>query len=187
MTMRLRFAIGSMLCCLALNVPAEEPPFVLGGLHTDLTFEAAVAAVQKLGGECQPTRSRNDRAPAGVVCELVPCLGRVMAGVCEVWDDEAVVLSVAEQPIMRIGLEAAPGGEGLQRVVLGYEGSHALVQARLIDRFGPPSAGDVDGDSVNWSHSRRISWVRDGHRMGLLNSPKMIILVRDPAGGAEPP
>jgi hypothetical protein len=164
-------------------VPAcalAQSPYVISGLHTDLIFTEAVALAEKLGGDCQVSNSRTGVSDKSVQCEYVACGERNQAGACEKEQPATAELLIAAQPILRISLEAPEDSAPLTRIVMVYEGDTAVVAQNLIEEFGP---SDVDGtptDNKSWSNARRWSWTRGRYRMGLLDSPQLIILAVQP-------
>lgn len=156
-----------------------ESPYEISGLHTELAFSDAVTQAQKLGGICQITRDESQESGTSAQCEYVPCSTRNPTGGCTQQDAPAIGLTIAAQPILRIGMEAPGESAELTRIVFVYEGSRETVAEHLEHTFGPPNGEVARPDEKSWSHSQRLNWTQGIYRLGLLDSPKLIILGAD--------
>ncbi|MEZ5501647.1 MAG: hypothetical protein R3E50_02925 [Halioglobus sp.] len=162
-------------------------PYVISGLSTDLVFTEAVAQAEKLGGDCQLAASRNDDGGTSAQCEYRHCpQGGPSAG-CDQPHPDKPALTIAAQPILKIGLEA-PGEEAhLSRIVFLFEGDAAAVALDLRQKFGAPDRDGAAESAQSWSNSRRLSWKQGDYRLGLVDSPQLIIMAVDRAEAAAPP
>lgn len=176
-----------LTCCLLTTLlPSSAlamPPFSIEGLHLDLSSSAAIARATELGGVCAADPRRRASDEYRVHCEYLPCLERSAAGDCRKLDSSKPRLTIAGQMVVRIALEAASEDAPLQRIAILFEGDHAAMGDALIKDYGNPVAHGTQGEQ-SWTHARRVSWSQDGYRLGLLNSPHLIILAKDPV--AEP-
>ena len=174
----IRYWVAAALTAVATMALAKSP-YEISGLHTELTFSEAVAQAQKLGGSCQITRDESQQSGTSAQCEYVPCSLRNPTGGCAQQDTAATGLTIAAQPIVRIGLDAPGESAHLTRIVFVYEGSRDTVAEYLTLTFGPPSGEVARADEKSWSHSQRLAWTQGIYRVGLLDSPKLIILGAD--------
>ncbi|MCB1842533.1 MAG: hypothetical protein KDI09_06185 [Halioglobus sp.] len=174
-------------CCLLTTLLSSAalatPPFSIEGLHLDLSSTAAIDRATELGGVCAADPRRRAGDDYRVHCEYLPCLERSAAGDCRKPDRSKPRLNIAGQMVVRIALEAASEDAPLQRIAILFEGDHSAMADALVKDYGEPVAHGTQGEQ-SWTHARRISWSQAGYRLGLLNSPHLIILAKDPA--AEP-
>lgn len=177
--MRLIWNLSAVLLSAAAAVAQAQPPYAIHGLHTDLVFTEALAQAEKLGGKCQVSLSRSQEGGTNAECEFASCNARDTAGECEPESGELAGLTIAEQPIMRLGLDAPGESAQLTRVVFLYEGSQKVVAAYLEKVFGAPNGEAHRPDEQSWSHSRRLVWTQGIYRVGLLDNPKLLILGAD--------
>lgn len=172
-----RNVAGAALAVYAANAVAQSP-YEIHGLHTELVFTEAMAKAEKLGGHCQIT-PQTPNGEKTALCEFLPCSARTKDGACEQQGAKSAGLTIASQPILRISLEAPRKSARLTRINILFEGNHDAVSASLKQEFGPPDSDDTPADGQSWSHAQRLNWTRGHYRMGLLNSPKLIILGAD--------
>lgn len=169
---------NSLLLLLALASPLaqSQSPYAIHGLRTGgEVFDEALALAQRLGGQCE----RGSESGVSAQCDFRPCARRAPAGDCREWDEGAPSpLAIAGQPVLRIGIEAAAPDAPLSRVVILYDGDPAAVAAELSRQFGPSDKGDAPG-SPSWTHSGRLAWSAGPHRMGLLDTPRLLILATE--------
>lgn len=160
-----------------------QAPFEVLGLHSDQTLAQARAAAESLGGQCAALRNAGTRhVNVHLACEYIPCGERPdAAGRCDRSDTASSTLQLAGQPVIRIGLEAPDESARVTRITILFDGDRTPVADDLATRFGPPDADASDDPS--WTHSQRTRWTRGGYRLGLLDSPHLVILVADPAEG----
>lgn len=168
-----------------------QPPYAISGLHTDLILTQAVAQAKKLGGDCQDITSHLNQEPQSVQCDYSACVASNSTGLCEAEGFSRRPM-IASQAISRIVLEAPGESARLTRIVMAYEGDTEAVAAGLVDEFGPTDAGGGPTGKTTWSNARRWNWTQGRYRMGLLDSPQLIILATDqlqvsPAGDTQPP
>lgn len=162
---------------------AAQPPFVINGLHSELSLEEAVAQAEKLGGKCQVTASRPNEEGRNVQCEYRHCGGTAPAAApadkCDAKDPTTTGLTFAQLPIVSIILQAPADRARPTRIFMVYSGSTDAIAAGLIEAFGPTEADGAPSDTQSWSHARRWSWRAGQYRMGLLNAPPWITLSTD--------
>jgi hypothetical protein len=182
-----------MLAVLAFfsSLSCARAPFDVSELQVDLPFAEALEIAEALGGDCKVEPGRLKEGGVIAKCEYLVCVVGTQAGVCEEREQEADGLAVAAQPVLRISLEAPNRNARLVRIVILLEGALEPVAEHLVQRFGPPDQSGTPSDEQSWSHSRRLSWTQGMYRMGLLNSPRLIILAVDRShpdtGGATAP
>ena len=164
-----------------------QSPYKISGLHTELVFTEAVAMAEKLGGTCRGITPLTTVGGKSAQCDYLPCIEQSAAGVCNKWDMNDPGLTIGAQPIMRIGLEAPADDALVTRIVILYEGSPAAVAETLKREFGQPASDGTTNKEKSWSHSRRLSWNQGEYRMGLLDTPKMVILAANRAPPARDP
>jgi hypothetical protein len=162
-------------------IALAQSPYEIHGLHTDLVFTEAVAQAEKLGGNCQITASGTQDGGTSARCEYLPCIERNQAGTCEQQNPRSPGLTIAAQPVLQISLEAPTDSARLTRILLVFEGSDRAVADSLKQAFGPPDGAGTSSEETSWSHSHRLNWTQGHYRMGLLDSPKLIILATDQA------
>lgn len=165
--------VAAMLFLASAGVLAQSP-YVINGLHTGLTLREAVAQAEKLGGVCQFSAARSNETDKSVQCEYKHCL--VSSG-CE--DAISTGPTFASCPIFSIGLSGPGDAAPLTQIVMVYKGETAAVAAGLIDAFGPTEANGAPTDEKTWTTARRWSWAQGRYRMGLMDSPQLIILTTD--------
>jgi hypothetical protein len=176
----IRKMTGAALAAIAAMALAQSP-YEINGLHTELVFTEAVAQAEKLGGTCQVAAPGTQEGGTSAQCEFSPCSARNQNGACEPQEAQATGISIAAQPILRISLEAPENSARLTRIVFVYEGSRDTVAESLKLAFGQPSGDATPADAKSWSHSQRLNWTQGIYRMGLLDSPKLLILAADRA------
>jgi len=169
---------GAALAVLAASALALSP-YEIHGLHTELIFTEAVAQAEKLGGKCQISTASTQAGGKSALCEYPPCSARDKDGACEQQGARTTGLTIASQPILRISLEAPADSARLTLIAILFDGSLDAVSADLQQKFGPPDSDETPADQQNWSHARRLNWTQGHYRMGLLNSPQLIILGAD--------
>jgi hypothetical protein len=156
-------------------------PFDISELQVDLPFAQALEKAKALGGDCTVEPGRLQDGGVIAKCEYLVCVVGTQAGVCEERTQEAAAdgFAVAGQPVLRVSLEAPDESARLVRIVLLLEGLLEPVAEHLVERFGPPDQSGTPSDEQSWSHSRRLGWTQENYRMGLLNTPRLIILAVD--------
>ncbi len=174
----IRTMTGAALTVVA-TITLAQSPYEINGLHTELVFTAAVAQAQKLGGNCQITPPATPDGGSSAQCEFAPCGARSKDGACEPQDAKTAGLTIAAQPIVHISLEAPDDAAQLTRIVFLFEGRHDAVAGGLTQTFGAPNGEITPTDQKSWSHSRRLSWTQGRYRVGLVDSPKLILLTTD--------
>lgn len=170
--------LGLMLW-FASPLTLADPPFSIQGLHLDLSTAAAKARAVELGGVCAADPRARASDNFRMHCEFLPCLEKTAAGKCRTPDRSQPSLTIAGQIVVRIGLEAQEADAPLERIAILFEGDHLAVAEALTRQYGEPVLHGKKGEK-SWTHSRRMSWSQSGYRMGLLNSPHLILLAKDP-------
>jgi hypothetical protein len=173
-----RNVAGAALALSAANTLAQSP-YEIHGLHTELVFIEAVAKAEKLGGNCQISTVRTQAVAKRALCEYAPCSARNQDGACEQQDTRTIGLTIASQPILRISLEAPGDSARLTLIAILFEGNLDTVAASLQQEFGPPDSTGTPPNKQSWTPAHRLNWTQGHYRMGLLNSPKLIILGAD--------
>ena len=168
-----------MLLTVTPTVAFSQPPFIFNGLHVDLTLTEAVARAEQLGGHCEASRSnRSQGEGASIQCTYDSCAEREGAEGCDTAGLSAGP-KVAAQTIVSIGLEAQDEASPVDRIMILHEGDTEALAASLLAEFGPTDMEGAPTGNSSWSHARRWSWTHGPYRMGLLNSPKLILLAVD--------
>lgn len=170
-----RYLTGVALAILAMSTQAQAP-FQIHGLHPDLGFAEALAAVEKLGGQCRIKHSRSDGGGVSAQCALVRTGEPDPARDAGQPGSPPPSLMIGSQPITRIGIEAPVESAQLVRIVFMFDGSLDVVAEYLVQEFGKPDHDGTTTEEASWSHSRRRSWRAGDYTMGLLNSPDLVIL-----------
>jgi hypothetical protein len=160
-------------------IAQAESPYQILGLHTDLIFTEAVALAEKLGGNCQTTTSETQDGGLLAECGYATCGALNPASECEQLEKKAPALTFGGQPITRIVVEAPGDSARLTRVFLEYAGSNDVIAEYLTQAFGPPHDNGPPANQKSWSHSRRLNWTQGHYRMGLMDSPKLIVLAAE--------
>jgi len=150
--------------------------YSISGLHTELVFNEAVAKAESLGGACTVREAKSRSGGKLARCYYKQCESDDATDPCETTSDQAKPFEIASQPVLGVALEAPNEHALLTRVVVQFDGDIAAVAQRLKQTYGEPTSDGTATDDLSWTHSRRISWGEGSHRMGLLNSPHLIIL-----------
>jgi hypothetical protein len=161
------------------GVAIAAPAFDISGLHIEMFFNDAVAQAEKLGGICTLSSSRREDA-VYAQCEYLSCEGDP-ANACDKQNLEPSGLSIAAQPIIRVGLEAPTAASSLTRISIVFEGSSDVIGEHLSSEYGPPH---LDGSALtekSWTNARRLFWKQGNYNMGLLTTVNMIMLTADRA------
>jgi len=172
-------AVVSVLLLTVSAFASAQPPYIIHGLHSELTLAEALAQAEKLGGDCQEIATRQNEEGRNIQCGYRHCDEAATAGDCNAEDIALPALTFAQQPIVSIVLQAPADAARLTRIVLIYSGVTETVATGLIDAFGPTEGEGTPSDTQSWSHARRWSWREGAYLMGLLNSPQWITLATD--------
>lgn len=156
-----------------------QSPYTISGLHSDLTLASAVAQAEKLGGRCATKDSRTVEQGKIVQCSFSHCSEPDAAGACGEAVSASAGLMFAALRITSIDLVAPDDAAPLTRIVMTHEGDTDAMAAGMIETFGPTVAGGAPTGKKTWSKARRWSWVQGQYRLGLLDSPQVIILATD--------
>tara|TARA_R110002073_G_scaffold58029_1_gene147477 strand:+ start:372 stop:956 length:585 start_codon:yes stop_codon:yes gene_type:complete len=176
----LRTLAGLFLLSVPVAVPAQTP-YTISGLNTDMTLANGVAQAKKLGGLCEGDETRAGRGDdISIQCRYSHCSQSDSASGCEEGGAAGTGLMVFSFPISSITLIAPSEASPLTRIVMAFEGDTDAVAEGLLETFGPTVAEGAPTDKKTWSKARRWGWVQGQYRLGLLNSPQLIILATDP-------
>ncbi|MBK6509078.1 MAG: hypothetical protein IPG06_06130 [Haliea sp.] len=184
---RTLLAVVAALLATASACASAQSPFVIHGLHSELTLDEALAQAEKLGGDCQVIANHPSDEGRNIQCVFTHCDDATTEGDCNTEDPTAIALSFADQPILSILLQAPADAAPLKRIIIVYSGATEAVATGLIEAFGPTEADGAPSDKQSWSHARRWSWRSDQYRMGLMNSPQWITLATDRAPATSVP
>jgi hypothetical protein len=165
----------TILSSIAIAAPAYE----IKGLYIDMTFSDAVAQAEELGGVCQLSTSQREDGVVYAQCDYGTCDKGGPADACDKQNLESPGLSIAAQPIIRVGLEAAGASSPLTRIIIIFEGSTEVVEEHLIQEYGPPHLDGSAATEKSWTNARRLHWKQGKNNMGLLTTMKMISLTTD--------
>tara|TARA_R110002072_G_scaffold21256_2_gene75817 strand:- start:2872 stop:3441 length:570 start_codon:yes stop_codon:yes gene_type:complete len=173
----INIVVGIALLLTSASVSARSP-YVINGLHTDLALGEARTQAEKLGGTCRNVPSRPNDVSKNVQCEFSHCDPAHSAG-CEQTQPARAGLMFASHPILSIGLTAPGEAAALTQIVMVYEGDTERVARDLIATFGGTETEGAPTDEASWTNARRWSWRQGHYRMGLMDSPQLIILSSD--------
>jgi hypothetical protein len=190
---RICLAIVPASLAILSAVAAAQSPYVINGLHSELRLSEALAQAKKLGGDCQEMARRPNEEGVNIQCEYRHCDETAPAAAsaekCDAADPTASGPTFARQPIVSILLQAPSDTDRLTRILMVYSGATDVVEAGLVEAFGPTEPDGAPSDAQSWSHARRWSWRAGLYRMGLMNSPQWITLSTDrpatPAAGGD--
>jgi hypothetical protein len=176
--LRSKWGLAAAVLTAAATVAHAQPPYAIHGLHTELVFTEAVTLAEKLGGKCKVTSAETQGGGTSAQCEYAHCNAQNNSVECKPQDARTAGLAIAAQPILSIGLDAPGDSARLASIVLVYEGSNDIVADYLQQTFGPPDNVPRTNEQ-SWSHAHRLAWTHGIYRVGLLDSPKLIILGAD--------
>jgi hypothetical protein len=170
------------LCLLSVSAAAlAQSPYTISGLHTDMTLANAVAQAEKLGGSCEGNATRPGKEEnLTVQCSYSHCSTSDSTAGCEEGGATDTGLMLFSFPISGITLIAPNDASPLTRIVIAFDGDTDAVAEGLLKTFGPTVAEGAPTGKKTWSKARRWGWVQGQYRLGLLNSPQLIILATDP-------
>lgn len=158
---------------------SAESPYVINGLHTDLTLAEARTQAEKLGGACRSAPSRPNDASKNVQCQFSHCIAAARDLGCEQEEPARAGLMFASHPILSIGFTASGDSAALTQIVMVYEGDTERVARDLIETFGDTETEGAPTDKTSWTNARRWSWRQGQYRMGLMDAPQLLILSSD--------
>jgi hypothetical protein len=171
-----RIQVAAVLAMLATSAIAASP-FEISGFTTDKVFSAALETARARGGNCQITPAATQESGIKAQCEYAACAVRDKDGACDPQHMQAMGLTIASQPILRIDLEAPTDSAPLTRIIFIFDGRHDAVKASLYESYGPPDISPSDENS--WSHARRMKWTQGRYHLALSDIPKLIALEAD--------
>ena len=148
--------------------------------HIEMPFNDAVAQAEKLGGVCQLSTSRRNDGAIYAHCEYESCDNENPTNECGKQNLESSGVSIASQPIIRVGFEALDASSKLTQIAISFEGSSEVVQERLAEQFGEPSRDGSAASEKSWSNARRLHWTQGNHHLGLHTTLKIIMLTTNP-------
>ena len=175
-----RIPLTAALVMLATSAFATSP-YDVNGFNTGLVFSKALEKARSLGGNCQNTPPATQEGGVRAQCEFAPCNSRDKDGACDPQDAQAVGLTIASQPIVRISLEAPLESAPVNRIVFIFDGRHDAVKVSLYEKYGPPSADVTPEGEQSWSRARRVRWTEGPYHLGLSDIPKLVTLEADQA------
>jgi hypothetical protein len=181
-----RYLAGAALAVFAMAALAQGP-FQIIGLHTDMLFPDARAAIEKMGGVCSLRQARTAAGDSSVNAEC-PLPKASEAGQEGAVGNQGSVQSgpvIGSQPVTLISIEAPLESAQLTRIMIAIGGSLDAIASDLEHRYGPPDHDTFASKDPSWSHSKRKAWIKGSYTLGLINAPQFVILtVNRPA--AEP-
>ena len=158
---------------------SARPPYVINGLHTDLTLAEGRTQAENMGGSCRNMPSRPHDVSKHVQCEFSHCLEPAHSADCEQEQPARAGPMFAAHPILSIGFTEPGDSAALTQIVMVYEGDTESVARHLITAFGDTETEGSPTDEASWTKARRWSWRQGHYRMGLMDSPQLIILSSD--------
>lgn len=173
-----RIQVATVVAMLATSAFATSP-FEISGFTTDQVFSAALETARERGGNCQITPAATPEDGIRAQCEYATCAARDKDGACDPQKKQAMGLTIASQPILRIDLEAPTDSASLSRIVFIFDGRHDAVKASLYKSYGPPDGDLTPSDENSWSRARRMKWTQGRYHLGLSDIPKLIALEAD--------
>jgi hypothetical protein len=177
-------------CCIAVALlpmaGLAQPPYPLNGLHTELTFTEAIDRAQQIGGSCKDTRPNRKRGGVSAACDYTLCNSPVPGEICNQEDDRASSFTLAKQRVTLVEFEAPGPDSQVSMIGIFFEGEHAAVMEELIAAFGKPNNDTLGDRKDSWTNSRRLFWHQGNQRVGLMDSPKMILMAADRKPTAPP-
>ena len=158
---------------------AEDQPFTLQGLHTNLTMRDALARAETLGGTCAPIRARNFIGGLKSRCTFPACNPAQGIEACTAETPEASTFTIAGQPIHALDIEAPDKSSRLRNISLFYSGDPEPVMQRMLTLYGEPKFDTGSQLDISWTPSRRLLWQRGIQRITYITQPPVILLAAD--------
>jgi hypothetical protein len=161
-----------------------EPAFEISGLHIDMLFDDAVAQAEKGGGVCQLSTSRRGEEVVYAQCEYQSCEEGETSVDCDKRNQSSLGISVASQPIVRVGIEAPGAASPLTRIFIFFDGNVSVVEEHLTQEYGPPRRVGSVVSEKSWTRARRLVWKHGKYNLGLWTTQNVIVLTGEPGSGA---
>ncbi len=158
---------------------AEDKPFVLEALHTNLTMREALARAEALGGTCVPVQARRNVGGLKSRCNFTACDLAKGAKSCAPEKLQASTFKIAGQPVHTLDIEAPAEDKRLRNMTLFYEGDVEAVMNRMREWYGEPEFDTEPQLEKSWTPSRRLMWQRGIQRATFVTHPQMILLAAD--------
>ena len=158
---------------------AEDKPFELQGLHTNLTLRDALARAEALGGRCAPIRARNFIGGLKSRCTFPACNPAEGSEACSPETLEASTFTIAGQPIHALDIEAPSESSRLRNISLFYWGDPEPVMQRMLALYGEPKFDTGSQLDISWTPSRRLMWQRGIQRITYITQPPVVLLAAD--------
>ena len=158
---------------------AEDEPFTLQGLHTNLTMGDALARAEALGGNCAPIQARNFIGGLKSRCTFPACNPAEGIEACTPETLEASTFTIAGQPIHALDIEAPDESSRLRNISLFYWGDPDAVMQRVLELYGEPKFDTGSQLDISWTPSRRLMWQRGIQRITYITQPPVILLAAD--------
>jgi len=164
---------------LPIPVLAEDAPYSVEGLHTNLTLREALARAEALGGTCMAMRPRRKIGGLSTRCTFPACGVDEDNTTCTAEQLQAATFKVGGQPIHTLDMEAPAEDERLRNISLFYGGEVDAILDRLLQLFGEPKFDTAPQLEGSWTRSRRLMWQRGVQRVSFMTGPQMILLAAD--------
>lgn len=158
---------------------AEDEPFPLAGLHTNLTMVDALARAEALGGTCVSIRPRRKIGGLSSRCTFPACDSNRDTATCTPEHLAAATFKIGGQPVHTVEIEAPAEDAQLRNVSLFYSGDVDAILAAFLDLFGAPRFDTAPQLEKSWTRSRRLIWQRGIQRVSFMTRPQMILLAAD--------
>lgn len=168
-----------LLALLPAQALAEDAPYPLNGLHTNLTFSEALARAASLGGTCEAIPARRKIGGLSARCTFPACNLDKDHEACTAEQLEAATFKIGGQPIHTLDIEAPGEDERLRNISLFYEGDVEALLYHFVETFGEPKFDTAPQLEKSWTRSRRLIWQRGVQRASFITRPQMILLAAD--------
>lgn len=168
-----------ILALIPAPILAEDAPYLLDGLHANLTLREALARAEALGGTCVPMPARRKIGGLSSRCTFPACNIDKDHEACTAEQLEAATFKIGGQPIHTLDIEAPAEDERLRNISLHYEGDVEAILYHFLETFGEPKFDTAPQLETSWTRSRRLMWQRGIQRVTFITRPQMIMLAAD--------
>ncbi|NND66973.1 MAG: hypothetical protein HKN19_05235 [Halioglobus sp.] len=175
----LHYLCAFILVSITGQALAEDAPYVLEGLHTNLTMRDALARAEALGGTCVSIRPRRKIGGVSSQCTFPACDLEKENEACPAELLQAATFKIGGQPIHTLVMEAPAEDERLRNISLFYEGEVYVLLDRFLELFGEPKFDTAPKVETSWTRSRRLMWQRGVQRISFMTRPQTIIIAAD--------
>ena len=158
---------------------AGDEPFMLQGLHTNLTQRDALTRVEELGGTCESIRPRRKVGGLNTRCTFPSCELDKEKTKCTAEELEAATFKIGGQPVHTLEMEAPSEDARLRNISMFYEGEVEAVMYRFKELYGEPKFDTAPQLETSWTKSRRLMWQNGIQRISFMTRPQMIMLAAD--------